>query len=149
MHVDVARGYFYAGASREMCIRLQAEGQRDGGEHTCEKLMAAMCGTRDAAQNWQTKCFESVRELGLVRGRASSCHFYQLSWRVCGLLYGDDFVFAGESAHLKRISAHMATRGNVTGPEVAAFLRALDHSIAWTPRGIIGEGDNRHADKLI
>ena len=107
MHIDVTRAYFYADVSRDVYVRLPAEDQAPGEEHLCGKLVKAMYGTRDAAQNWQKKCSEVVQELGFRVGRVSPCHFYHAESGTCGMVHGDDFVFVGRRNFLKGVSKHM------------------------------------------
>ena len=71
MHIDVTRAYFYADVSRTVYVKLPAEDQAKGEEHMCGRLIKAMYGTRDAAQNWQKKCAEIAREMGFSVGRVS------------------------------------------------------------------------------
>ena len=41
------------------------------------RLMKAMYGTRDAAQNWEFEYCEFMQILGLMIGKASPCVFYR------------------------------------------------------------------------
>lgn len=66
-----------------------------------------MSGTRDAAQSWQRKCTETMTEIGFRIGKVSPCHFFHSDWQVCGLVHGDDFVFAGRRDYLDKIAEHM------------------------------------------
>lgn len=67
MHVDVTRAFLYADASREIFMKLPVEDQEDGEEQMCGRLPRAMYGSRDAAQNWQRKCVDTVKERVLHR----------------------------------------------------------------------------------
>ena len=55
--IDVRRAYFHAKARREIYVTLPAE---DAAPGKCGRLVKAMYGTRDAAQNWE---FASCEEL--------------------------------------------------------------------------------------
>lgn len=80
----------------------------------CGKLLKAMYGTRDATQNWQRNCSQTVRELGFVTGRVSPCHSYQREWNVCGAIHRGgsmftrDFEVAGATlfSRVKRVRRH-------------------------------------------
>lgn len=53
MHIDVTRAYFHATASRDICVKLPIEDQQEGEELLCGNFKKAMCGRREAAENWQ------------------------------------------------------------------------------------------------
>ena len=55
--IDVRRAYFHAKSRREVYVALPAEDWEDG---KCGKLLKAMCGTRDAAQNWEYAYVEAL-----------------------------------------------------------------------------------------
>lgn len=69
-----------------------------------------MYGTRDTAQMVQRTCSEIVRELDVVAGRASPCHFDEGTWQVCGVVHGGDFVFNGKKQDLEDIANRMAAK---------------------------------------
>ena len=48
--IDVKRAYFYAPAKKDIFVKLLPEDQAPG---MCGKLLKSMCGTRDAASNWE------------------------------------------------------------------------------------------------
>lgn len=104
MHLDGIRAYFYAQASSEIYAKLPVEDMGPGDEDQCGKLPEQVYGRRDAAQSWQRKCSETVRELGVVKGKASPCHFYQDHWGVCCIVLCDDFALAGGKQHLEAIA---------------------------------------------
>lgn len=74
VHGDMARGYFYANAGRNIYVRLPAEDPHERDAYMCGELRKAMYGTRVVAQNWQRKFSGTVRELGFVTRSASPCH---------------------------------------------------------------------------
>jgi len=53
--IDVRRAYFHAKARRLVYIKLPEEDNQEG---MCGKLVKAMYGTRDAAQNWEMEYVE-------------------------------------------------------------------------------------------
>ena len=70
--IDVRRAYFHAKARREIYVELPPEDSAPG---KCGRLLKAMYGTRDAAQNWENACCEELEKLGFVRGKATPCAF--------------------------------------------------------------------------
>lgn len=76
MRVGVTRMHFHTDSSRGMYVRLLATYQQEGEGYMRGKLKKAMRGTRETAQHRQTKCTQTVRELGFAIGRASPCHFF-------------------------------------------------------------------------
>ena len=48
--IDVRRAYFHAPARRLVYVKLPPEDEQEG---MCGKLIKALYGTRDAAQNWE------------------------------------------------------------------------------------------------
>lgn len=96
IHVDMTQANCYAKARRDIYVRLPVEDQQEGREDMCGQLSRGMYGTRDVAQDWQSKCSEPVREIGFDIGKASPCHYFKTEWGVCGMVHGDDFVSAGK-----------------------------------------------------
>lgn len=137
MHIDVTRAFFCTSASRDIYVKLPAEDQAEGDEQLCGKLKKTMYGARDAAQNWQNTCSETVREVGFETGKVSPCHLYNKSWDVCGMVLGGDFVFVGARKYLAKIANHMKANLSATvavterGGQIA--LRVLNRNIRWTP----------------
>ena len=52
MTVDVKRAYFYARSRRPVYIETPIEDFEPGDEHMVGRLNLSLCGTRDAAENW-------------------------------------------------------------------------------------------------
>ena len=71
--IDVRRAYFYAPAKRRVFVELPPEDWVDGDEDRCGLLLKSLYGTRDAALNWDEELGNSMVEIGMKRGRASSC----------------------------------------------------------------------------
>ena len=59
--IDVKRAYFHARAKLEVYVNLPEEDNTPG---MCGKLLKAMYGTRDAAQNWESEYVEFLNSLG-------------------------------------------------------------------------------------
>lgn len=65
-----------------------------------------------------------------MTGRASPCHLYHCTWQLCGLMHGDDFVFA--------FDIHEALTG-----------LAPNRGSRWTQQRIEYQSDHRRAVKHI
>ncbi len=63
--IDVVRSHFHARARRRVYRELPPEDHEEG---VRDFLKKAMCGTRDAAQNWELDCTEMMTEAGLRQG---------------------------------------------------------------------------------
>ena len=70
--IDVRKSYFHAKAKRRVYVELP---ERDGGGpgRQCGLLRRSLCGTRDAAQNWECDLGGVLEEIGLRKGKASTC----------------------------------------------------------------------------
>ena len=84
---DVRRAYFPAKARREVFVRLPAEDHTEG---MCGKLVKAMYGTRDAAQDWERKYNDVLARLGIVCGRSNPCVFWHPKRHIRAVVHGDD-----------------------------------------------------------
>ena len=58
-------------------------------------LKKSMCGTRDAASNWERDWQERVKSWGFQLGLSSKNLFRQERHQVSGMTHGDDFVLTG------------------------------------------------------
>ncbi len=59
-----------------------------------------MCGTRDAAQNWEAEHTEMVLQAGFAQGKYSACVFHHEQKKVRIVVHSDDFTVVGESKRL-------------------------------------------------
>ena len=57
--IDIKRAYFHAKARREVYVTLPDE---DAAEGKCGRLIKAMYGTGDAAQNWECEYVEALND---------------------------------------------------------------------------------------
>ncbi len=78
-------------------MELSQEGHEGS---TCGLLKKAMCGARDAAQNWDLEYTEMMTEAGLRQGAYSACVFYHEENMVLLVVRGDDFTMLGPSESL-------------------------------------------------
>ncbi len=70
---DVVRAYLHARARRRVCVELSKEDFEEGRRGLPKKTV---CGTRDAAQNWEMEYAEMMADAGFRQGSYSACVFY-------------------------------------------------------------------------
>jgi hypothetical protein len=151
--IDVRRAYFNAKARRPVYVKLPPEDEESG---LCGKLMKAMYGTRDAAQNWEAEYTSFMTQVGFSQGKYSPCVFHHKERGIRSVIHGDDFTLLGRSEDLdwfrERISSkyEVKFRGRL-GPdnEDDKSIRILNRIVEWTPHGIRYEADQRHAEIII
>ena len=90
--IDIKRAYLQADAKREVFVELPEEDWEYG---KCAKLIKAMYGTRDAAQNWEHTYHQAHEEWGFQAGRASPCVMYHPQRGIRLVVHGDDFTVLG------------------------------------------------------
>eukprot|EP00972_Heterocapsa_arctica_P113229 16436047-Heterocapsa_arctica.AAC.1 len=73
MIIDIRRAYFNALARRPMYVEIPPEDWEHGDEHKCAKLNSILCGTRDAARNWEEELTKFMAAQGATMGKSSSC----------------------------------------------------------------------------
>ena len=71
--IDVRRAYFHARARRRVYVKLPEE---DYEESNSGKLIKAMYGTHDAAQNWECESVEFMEGIQIRRGQPTPCIFW-------------------------------------------------------------------------
>ena len=67
---DVSRAYFYAFAMRFVYVKIVGEDFEFGDGGACEKINAAMYGTRDAALKLHHHCNNHFGRIGSAHGKA-------------------------------------------------------------------------------
>ena len=105
--IDVRRAYFHAPARRLVYVNLPPEDDQPG---MCGKLVKAMYGTRDAAQNWEHAYSEFLESIGFVSGRATPCMFWHKSRDIRLVAHGDDFTNLGSREQLDWLRGEIARR---------------------------------------
>ena len=122
----------------------------------CGKLVKAMYGTRDAAQNWEMEFVEFMESIGFRRGQSTPCIFWHKEKGFRAVIHGDDFTLLGNEVALvwfreriqKRFEVKFRGRlgpGNKDDKRVRIFIR----SVTWTEEGIRYAVDKRHAEIII
>ena len=99
----------------------------------CGKLVKALYGIRDAAQNWETHYRQQLESFGFKNGLSSPCLFYHPQKQVRLVVHGDDFTFLGGEEELewcKKImkqSYEIKVRGILgPGPNDCKTIRILN-----------------------
>ena len=72
---DVARAFFEASATRDICMEIPKE-DLSGADRKRDKvghLRMSLYGTKDAAMNWQEEVAREVHKLGFKRGQYNPC----------------------------------------------------------------------------
>ena len=133
--IDVRRAYFHAKARRKVYVRLPKEDHEDG---MCGRLVKAMYGTRDAAQNWECEYVDFMLSIGFSQGRATPCMFYHPVREVRVVVHGDDFTIGGFEDGLDWSREEISKRFEVKfrarlggGPKDDKRVRILNRVVEW------------------
>ena len=143
--VDVRRAYFHAKSRREVHVALP---EADWEEGKCGELLEAMCGTRDAAQNWEYAYVEALEAMGFEKGKATPCAFHMKERNLRLVVHGEDFTVLGMEEDLDWFRRKICEvfevkfRGRI-GPSENDdnHIRILNRVVEWTPSGIEYEAD--------
>ena len=94
---DVARAFFEAPATRNVCVEIPKEDKTEADirHDKVGQLRMSMYGTRDAAMNWAEEVAKEMRKLGFQRGRYNPCLYYHEDRKLRTFLHGDDFATVG------------------------------------------------------
>ena len=151
--IDVRRAYFHAKARRAVFVRLPEEDRDEG---MCGRLIKAMYGTRDAAQNWEHEYIDFMVNVGFVKSRATPCMFYHEGGNVRVVIHGDDFTILGNELDLDWFRDEISAKFEVKfrarlgrGSDDDKSVRLLNRVIEWTSEGIMYEADQRHAELVL
>ena len=72
MHIDVSRAYFHAKAQRPVLMRLPVEDKMGTDAGKVGLMTNSMCGTREAASNWERDWQDHVKNWGFQLGLSST-----------------------------------------------------------------------------
>ena len=75
MHTDISRSYFHAPSKEEKYVELPG-GMWTSNYPVYGRLRVSLCGTRDAATNWEDAYAKVLMERRSTRGVANPCSFY-------------------------------------------------------------------------
>ena len=154
---DVARAFFEAKATRELCIELPDEDktEKDQREDNVAILEKSLYGTRDAANNFQKEIKSFMLGIGLKIGRYNASTYHHGKFGLKTMVHGDDFVTVGGREETKWLVTELKKRfefktvviGNV--PEEVKESKILNRVVRVTPRGWEYEADPRHAELIV
>merc|ERR1711940_374541 len=151
--IDVSRAYFHARVRRDVYVNLP---QEDSAPGMCGKLLKAMYGTRDAAQNWECEYVEFLKQLGFKQGRATPCVFTLTKRGLTLVVHGDDFVISGQTIASDWFREQIKQKFEVKfrgrpGPEEGdnKSIRILNRVLEWSRDGITYKADQRHAEIIV
>ena len=88
---DIARAFFEAKATRQICVSLPGE-VLEPGEHKKDLvgyLEMSLYGTRDAAMNWPEEVAKQMKLWGFVRGVYNPCLYYNPLTGLQTMVHGD------------------------------------------------------------
>ena len=107
MHVDVSRAYTHAKAQRPVRVKLPAEDCLGKDKGKIGLLKKNMCGTRDAASNWERYCQGHLENWGYELGSCSRNLFHNKKRQTSGLTHEDDFVVTGTKGSLLELTKQL------------------------------------------
>ena len=150
---DVSRAYFYAPATRGVLIKLPEEDAVPG---MCGKLKKSMCGTRDAAKNWEAEYQNTMAELGFKAGKATTCALHHEERDMLAVVRGDDITVLAGQGGVGWVKEHLMSRYNIKlsaalgpGRNDDKSVRILNRIVTWTDEGLEYEADQRHAELIV
>ena len=154
---DVARAFFEAKATRNVCIELPEEDmtEEDRKKDRVGWLKKSLYGTRDAAMNWQEEVANVMQKWGFQRSRYNPCLYVHEKWGIMTLVRGDDFVSVGSREGMHEFKGKLEGRFEIktrlvgSGEGEEAEARVLNRVIRVTPEGWEYEPDQRHAEMII
>ena len=155
MVLDVKRAHFHAPATRQIFVELPPEDALAGRADVVGELLMSMCGTRDAAHNWEAAYSDYLDQLGFLRGTASSCHYYHPDSKLRLLVHGDDFVAVGYEDEVRAWESKMQAKypcvTQMIGQEDEheKELKVLGRWIRLTPDGVEIEIDAKYIQEAI
>ena len=148
--IDVRRAYFHAPARRPVFVKLPTE---DDEADMCGRLVKALYGTRDAAQNWEHAYVDFLETAGFTVGRASPCMFWNSARDLRAVVHGDDFTVLGPAEQLDWFRKQIAQRFEVKfrgrlGPDAHddKSIRILNRVVHCGANCLEYEADQRHAE---
>ena len=152
--IDVSRAYFHAAARRDVYVKLPQEDQEPG---MVGKLLKAMYGTRDAAQNWECEYREFMLEsAGFQSCMSSPCMFWHQDRNIRCVVHGDDFTLLGSHEQLMWFREKVKEKFQVKfrgmlGPSSKddKQVTILNRTVTWDKGGITYKADPRHVEIVV
>ena len=107
---DVARAFFEAEATRQICIELPEEDKLPNERDQVGLLLKSLYGTRDAAMNFQREVRKVMSNCGFSNGRYNVSTYYNKSKDLKTMVLGDDFVTVGDIEDVMWLKAQLDKR---------------------------------------
>ena len=154
---DVARAFFEAPITREVCIELPTEDMTDEDreQDAVGLLKMSLYGTRDAAANFQREVGSFMQGIGFIRGKYNPCTYWHPRRGLKTLVHGDDFVTQGDRTQAAWLKKELEKRFEIktkvvgTGKDDVKEERILNRVIRAGAQGWEYEPDQRHAELII
>ena len=136
--VDVRRAYYCAPARRRVFAELPPEDHQPGDEH--------MCGTRDAAQNWEEEMATTLSQQSQIdKGSACSCVWkgHIKGEHIVATVRGDDITIGGERSAVEFLIRMISKKYEIKKQVVREDV------IEWNRDGITIEADQRRVREIL
>ena len=138
---DVARAFFEAKATRELCIELPDEDktEKDQREDNVAILEKSLYGTRDGANNFQKEIKSFMLGIGFQMGKykASTYHHEKIGLKT--MVHCDDFVTVGGREEAKWLDTELKKIFEIqivvigSGPKEIREAKILNRVVRVTP----------------
>ena len=121
----------------------------------CGLLGKSLYGTRDAAQNWECELGGFLEEIGLRRGQARTCLYFEEARGISASVHGDDVIVKAsrEDAEwlIRKFKEKFEIKTQMIGEatDLDQQLQILNRSVRWSSRGLWIEADPRHVREVI
>ncbi len=154
---DVARAYFEAKATRELCVELPEEDKTDDDRYAdrVALLRKSLYGTRDAALNFQNEIRTLMEGIGYETGKYNVSTYHHSGRSLRTMVHGDDFATVGSAEDIRWLRKKLEDRFELkttiigSGSDEATEGRILNRIVRCTDEGWEYEADQRHAEYIV
>ncbi|MDA8609425.1 hypothetical protein N9L19_00760 [bacterium] len=100
---DVARAFFEAAATRNICIEIPEDdlSEADRRHDKVGHLQMSLYGTWGTLINWQEEVAKEMGRLGFAQGQCNTCLYYHRQRNLRIFLHGSDFATVGTRQEVK------------------------------------------------
>ena len=152
---DVARAFFEAPVTRDMCVEMPEEARAEGEGDMVALLKKSLYGTRDAAANFQSEVRKVMKSMGFRVGRYNVSTYYHRTKQLKTMVHGDDFVTSGGRREVQWLKEQLQKRFEIKTTIVgrrnveAKEVRVLNRVVRVTEGGWEYEADQRHGELIV
>ena len=153
---DVARAFFEAPMTRQVCVELPPEARVEGeDDSTVGFLKLSLYGTRDAAANFQAEVRKFLLGAGFTQSSYNPQVYHHVTRDLKTIVHGDDFVTSGDREQAKWMEARLAKRFEIKSHIIGRAAtdlrehRILGRIVRATADGWEYEADPRHAEIIV